>query len=88
MAHATVQPARAAGRLAARFAATEAAIRAFALAEVETDGRDIEVRRDADGACHPALHGCFAAAAQCLGSADIALSLSHDGDYAVAVAKA
>jgi len=88
VAYAMAQPSHTAQHLAARFAAKEAAIKAFALTETGTDWRDIEVRRDADGACHLALRGRAAAAAARLGVTDIALSLSHDGDYAAAVVTA
>jgi holo-[acyl-carrier protein] synthase len=75
-------------RLAARFAAKEAAIKAFDLSESGVDWRDIEVRRLPGGACELALHGKAAARAAELGVSDIALSLSHDGDYAAAVVTA
>lgn len=88
IAYATAQSARTAEHLAARFAAKEAAIKAFALAEAGTDWRDIEVQRAADGACSLALHGRAAAAAERLGVTHVALSLSHDGDYAGAVVTA
>ena len=75
-------------RLAARFAAKEAAIKAFALAEVGVNWRDIEVCKQADGGCRLELHGRAAAQAVQLGVTAIALSLSHDGDYAGAVVTA
>lgn len=75
-------------RLAARFAAKEAAIKAFNLGEAGIGWRDIEVRRMSDGACELALHGKAAAQASKLGVCEIALSLSHDGDYAAAVVTA
>lgn len=75
-------------RLAARFAAKEAAIKALALAEAGVAWRDIEVRKLDDGACRLALHGKAAACATALGVSEIALSLSHDGDYAGAVVTA
>lgn len=75
-------------RLAARFAAKEAAIKAFGLSETGVSWRDIEVRRRPDGACSLALHGRAAARAEELGVSEIALSLSHDGDYAAAVVTA
>ncbi len=68
-------------RLAARFAAKEAVKKAL-----ELDGvgwRDIEVARRANGACDVVLHGAARAAAEALG-ATLALSMSHDGDYATA----
>lgn len=72
-------------RLAARFAAKEAAIKAFSLSEIGVGWRDIEVCKQTDGACHLALHGRAAEQAARLGVTDVALSLSHDGDYAGAV---
>jgi holo-[acyl-carrier protein] synthase len=75
-------------RLAARFAAKEAAIKAFALAEAGIGWRDIEVRKLPDGACGLALHGAAASKAAELGVRQITLSLSHDGDYAGAVVSA
>lgn len=75
-------------RLAARFAAKEAAIKAFDLSEAGVAWRDIEVRRLPGGACELALHGRAAARAAELGVCDIALSLSHDGGYAAAVVTA
>jgi len=75
-------------RLAARFAAKEAAIKAFNLSEAGVNWRDIEVQKLPDGACRLALHGKAASQAQHLGVSEIALSLSHDGDYAAAVVTA
>lgn len=79
---------RCAERLAARFAAKEAAIKAFSLAEIGVNWRDLEVRKQPDGSCRLALHGRAASEAARLGVWDVALSLSHDGDYAAAVVTA
>lgn len=84
----SADPGQRAERLAARFAAKEAAIKAFGLSETGVGWRDIEVRRRADGACHLSLHGRAARHAADLGVRDIALSLSHDGGYAAAVVTA
>jgi holo-[acyl-carrier protein] synthase len=78
----------AAERLAARFAAKEAALKAFDLGNEGVDWRDIEVRKLAGGACRLELHGKAAALAAERGAGEIALSLSHDGDYATAVVTA
>ena len=86
--YAKQNPTQCAERLAARFAAKEAAIKAFALGELGVDWRDIEVRKLAGGACRLALHGKAAQQAARLGVSSIALSLSHDGDYAAAVVTA
>jgi len=88
IAYATANQARTAEHLAARFAAKEAAVKAFSLSEVGAGWRDIEVRRHNDGACSLELRGRAAQAAQRLGVTHIALSLSHDGDYAGAVVTA
>jgi holo-[acyl-carrier protein] synthase len=88
IAYAKAQDPRTAEHLAARFAAKEAAVKAFSLSEVGAGWRDIEVRRHDDGACSLALSGRAAQAAQQLRVTHIALSLSHDGDYAGAVVTA
>jgi holo-[acyl-carrier protein] synthase len=75
-------------RLAARFAAKEAAIKAFGWSEASIDWRDIEVVRADSGACHLQLHGRAAELLSAWAPAQIALSLSHDGNYAVAVVTA
>jgi holo-[acyl-carrier protein] synthase len=70
-------------RLAARFAAKEAVKKAL-----ELDGvawRDIEVARRASGACDVILHGAARAAADAIGARELALSMSHEGDYATAM---
>lgn len=77
-----------AGELAMRFAAKEAAIKAFGWSEASIDWRDIEVVRADTGACHLELHGHAAELLAAWGPAQIALSLSHDGNYAVAVVTA
>jgi len=66
--------------LAARFAAKEATKKAL-----ELDGiawTDIEVVRSSNGACRLELHGAARAAA---GARELAVSLSHEGDFATAV---
>lgn len=75
-------------RLAARFAAKEAAIKAFDLGEAGIGWRDIEVCRLPAGGCRLALHGAAATQAGRLGISGMALSLSQDGDYAGAVVTA
>jgi holo-[acyl-carrier protein] synthase len=70
-------------RLAARFAAKEAAKKAFGLDGVGWP--EIEVRRAPSGACDLVLHGAARAAAAALGAHDVALSMSHEGDHATAI---
>lgn len=75
-------------RLAARFAAKEAVIKALRLAEAGVGWRDIEVVKLDDGDCAVSLHGRAAELAAEMGARQILLSLSHDGDYAGAVVTA
>jgi holo-[acyl-carrier protein] synthase len=72
-------------RLAARFAAKEATIKALNLGDDGIGWKDIEVRKLPGGACELALHGPVAEIARSMGLATTSLSLSHDGDYAGAV---
>jgi holo-[acyl-carrier protein] synthase len=67
-------------RLAARFAAKEAAKKALRLDGVAW--RDLEVHRAETGACDMVLHG---AAREAAGPCELALSMSHEGDHATAV---
>jgi holo-[acyl-carrier protein] synthase len=87
-AYATQSPALAPQRLAARFAAKEAAMKAFGWSEAGVAWREIEVTRTDDGACALALHGSAARMAAAGGWTEICVSLSHDGDYATAVVAA
>ena len=75
-------------RLAARFAAKEAVIKALHLSEAGVAFRDIEVVKQADGSCAIALHGKARRIAEGLGVQHILVSLSHDGDCAGAVVQA
>jgi holo-[acyl-carrier protein] synthase len=88
VAYALRSPALTAQRLAARFAAKEAAMKAFGLSEAGVGWRDIEVLRHEDGACSLQLHRKAAEIAASTGCTQIALSLSHDGDYATAMVAA
>ncbi|MBE7941340.1 MULTISPECIES: holo-ACP synthase [Ramlibacter] len=69
-------------RLAARFAAKEAVIKALSLSEAGIDWRDIEVRRLPDGDCRVVLHGRVQQLADAQGVQGISLSMSHEGDIA------
>lgn len=75
-------------RLAARFAAKEALIKALQLSEAGISWRDIEVVKLAGGDCRLQLRGRAASLAQEMGLCELLLSLSHDGDYAGAVVTA
>lgn len=75
-------------RLAARFAAKEAVIKALRLSEAGVNWRDIEVVKHGDGDCSLALHGRVAELAAAMGLRELSLSMSHDGDYAGAIVTA
>jgi holo-[acyl-carrier protein] synthase len=87
IAYATSAPARTAERLAARFAAKEAAIKALDLAERDLGigWRQIEVHREQSGKCRLILHGAARAAADDAGVGELSVSLTHEGDYSAAV---
>lgn len=85
LAYAQCSTGLAAERLAARFAAKEAVIKALQLSDVGIGWRDIEVYKREDGSCEVRLHGRAAAAAAAMGIGELLLSLSHDGDYAAAM---
>ena len=71
-------------RLAARFAAKEAAFKALRLGDV-LPFHDIEVVRSPDGAPELALHGRAAGVAAVLGAEDLSVSLTHERGLAAAV---
>jgi holo-[acyl-carrier protein] synthase len=71
--------------LAARFAAKEATFKALHGQDEALDWRSIEVLRLADGSSALRLHGGAHALAQRRRVQTLRVSLSHDGDYAVAV---
>ena len=85
IAYATEAPALTAQRLAARFAAKEAALKALRLATHGVGLRNIEVRRDYDSDCPIRLHGSAQKAALEAGMTVTSISLTHEGDYAAAV---
>jgi holo-[acyl-carrier protein] synthase len=88
IAYASAEEPLAAERFAARFAAKEAALKAFGLSHAGIDWREIEVLRHADGHCSLRLHGKAASLAGAPLDHETALSLSHEGDYAVAIVTA
>jgi len=75
-------------RLAARFAAKEAVMKALGLAEAGIAWTEIEVRKLRERDCDVVLHGRAARFAREMGVQRMLLSLSHDGDYAGAVVTA
>jgi holo-[acyl-carrier protein] synthase len=78
-------PPVAAARLAARFAAKEAAVKALDPDERWTAWRDIEVHRGRTGRCTLRLHGDAGRLAERRGIDRLLLSMSHEADVAAAV---
>jgi holo-[acyl-carrier protein] synthase len=72
-------------RLAARFAAKEATIKALSLSEAGVPWTDLEVVRQSSGNCEMRLHGVARAVANQSGIATVCLSMSHDNGYATAI---
>ena len=72
-------------RLAARFAAKEAFIKALQPGDEGIDLREIEVVKQGSGACRLQLHGRIASIAAAMGVTRTMLSMSHDGGFAGAV---
>ena len=73
------------GRLAARFAAKEAVMKALDVGDRAIPWRAVEVRREPTGRPTVVLHGAAALAAREEGVARFALSLSHEVRYASAL---
>lgn len=70
--------------LAARFAAKEAVMKALGTGTRGVSWRDVEVVRARSGAPSIKLHGRGAGVAERLALSQIAISLSHSHEYAVA----
>ncbi|MGE5561566.1 MAG: holo-ACP synthase [Chloroflexota bacterium] len=71
-------------RLAARFAAKEAVSKALGTGLRGLSWQDIEIENDAAGRPSVRLHGPAADRAAGQGIVRLEISLSHDGDYAIA----
>jgi len=71
-------------RLATRFAAKEAVMKALGTGRRGAGWRDIEVVRERGSPPSIRLHGRALQRAQALGISELALSLSHSRDYAIA----
>ena len=74
-----------AASLAARFAAKEATMKVLRPGDRTPPWTTIEVRQDATGACELRLAGAAAELAADAGISEMAVSLSHERDLAVAV---
>ena len=72
-------------RLAARFAAKEAALKVLRLTDQSFSWRSIEVARNPGGWCYLVLHGPMHLLANQAGFVAFSLSMSHEGAYAQAV---
>jgi holo-[acyl-carrier protein] synthase len=72
-------------RLAARFAAKEATMKVLRVGDEAVPWPSIEIRREPGGAPSVHLHGPAAALAEEHGIAGLALSFTHEEDYAGAV---
>jgi len=72
-------------RLAARFAAKEAAMKVLRVREEAVPWRSIEVRRDDAGWAELALSGAAAELAAAAGVRELAVSLTHEREWASAV---
>lgn len=78
----------AAQRFAARFAAKEAARKVLRPADAGIGWRDVEVYRAPDGGPALRLHGEAAARAAAIGLGALAVSLTHEAEWAAAVVTA
>ena len=72
-------------RLGARFAAKEATLKALNASERGISPRSIEVSRRSNGAIALDLSGPAFAAAQEAGAVELAVSISHESHWAIAV---
>jgi holo-[acyl-carrier protein] synthase len=72
-------------RLAARFAAKEAALKVLRLTDQSFSWRSIEVARNPGGWCYLVLHGPMRLLATQAGFVAFSLSMTHEGAYAQAV---
>ncbi len=72
--------------MAGRWAAKEAVSKVLGLGVRGIGWRDIEIERLPTGQPHVRLHGRAATRAEQLGMGRVAVSISHESDYAVAVA--
>src|ERR1700712_1899122 len=72
-------------RLAARFAAKEAALKALRARDAAIPWTAVEVIRTPGGAPELALHGAAEALAREAGIEELAVSLTHEHEYASAV---
>jgi holo-[acyl-carrier protein] synthase len=79
------EPGPSTSRLAARFAAKEAARKVLGIGEQAIGWKSIEVVRTSAGSCELVLHGEARALAEKAGYVALSLSMTHESDYASAV---
>lgn len=73
-------------RLAARFAAKEAVMKALGVGQMAVGWREIEIDSDQDGKPHVLLHGEARRRADARGVAEVVVSLTHTSSLAAASA--
>lgn len=73
-------------RLAARFAAKEAVMKALGVGQMAVGWREIEIGTDRDGKPHVLLHGAAQRTAESRGVAEVVVSLTHTSSLAAASA--
>ncbi|HEY9623328.1 MAG TPA: holo-ACP synthase [Crinalium sp.] len=73
-------------RLAGRWAAKEAVVKALGTGWRGVRYTDVEIQRQSNGEPHVCLYGSASARAIYWGGCQWQVSLSHDGDYAIATA--
>ena len=71
--------------LAARFAGKEAVIKALGMPDIGVVWREIEILSDSKGKPFVRLYGKAQNQARSLGLANLAISLSHSKEYAIAI---
>lgn len=73
-------------RLAARFAAKEAVMKALGVGQMAVGWREIEIDSDQDGKPHVRLHGEARRTAEARGVSEVVVSLTHTASLAAASA--
>ena len=85
IAYCLTDPESAPQRFAARFAAKEATMKLLRVRDAEVvNWTSIEIRRAPDGWCDLVLHGKARQLAELAGVTDLAVSMSHELEYATA----
>ncbi len=85
LAYCLENPLEASKRLAARFAAKEATRKVLRIVDEGLSWQSIEIERAPEGWCEVRLHAEAATLAERAGLGELAVSLTHEKDYASAV---